>query len=95
MASGAKFEKIPARSKPFALAFQEAVDELESITASEKAQSVPYLKIWEIDPGSGKPKNPGKEKSIPKRPLSSQLVEPPHFGAPAGNAAYRERPDVS
>lgn len=94
MTSGAKFERIPAGNKPFASAFQEAVDELERITPSEKAMSVPFLKIWEIDPSSGMPRNPGSEKSIPKRPLSSQLVEPPKFGA-SSDVIFRERPDVS
>jgi len=93
--SSPKFKKMPADDKPFARAFQEAVSELERITPADKGQCVPFLKIWQIQPESGKPFYPD-ESGLPKRPLSSQMVEPPLFGVSTDAVVrFRERPAVS
>jgi hypothetical protein len=96
----AVFEDLKDK-KPFLAIAQAAVDELESITPVEKAQAVPYVRIWRIDPATGKPVSPDKAPNDgkPIRPLSAMLAEPPRFGAPIyGDGAddrFRERPPVS
>lgn len=88
----------PTGSKPFALGSQGAVDLLESIMPSDKAQAVPYVLIWEIDPATGKSMHPVSESDpSPKRPLSIIYVEPAKFGSVVNdpNLRFRERPPVS
>ena len=57
--------------------------ELASITAIDKAESVPYLKIWRVGP-DGSPVDP--DPNDPNQPLTSKtvsttLIEPPSFGS--------------
>lgn len=63
-----------------------AVDVMESMTPADIAQSVPWIRIWEIG-RDGKPKHPD-------RPMSFQFAEPPAFGA-SSDGAFMERPKVS
>lgn len=86
----------PTGSKPFGLNSQGAVDLLESIMPADKAQSVPHVLIWEIDPTTGKAMHANKDGS-PKRPLSVIYAEPAKFGSIVNdpNLRFRERPPVS
>jgi len=82
--------------KPFALVSQAAVELLEGILPAEKAQSVPYILIWQIDPSTGKAKNSPLSNGYSEFPLSLAYVEPPKFGAQVGaEFRFRERPPVS
>jgi len=88
--------------KPFPLSSQGAIDLLEGIMPAEKAQAVPYVSIWEINPETGAPKHPrGSDYSIPNRPLTMMCVEQPKFGSTVqkdkkdGEVRFRERPPVS
>lgn len=87
----AEFVQQVASESAFLNTSQEVVDLLESITPAEKAQAVPYAKIWRIDPIT--------EAPLKKIPLSVQLVTPPSFGASITDsqevARYKERPPVS
>lgn len=89
-------EDKPTGSKPFALNSQQAVELLESILPAEKAQAVPYVLIWEIDPTSGKAKH-ARQDGSPKSPISLAYVTPPRFGNTLENPdqRFRERPPVS
>lgn len=86
----------PTGSKPFVPSSQGAVDQLESIMPSDKAQSVPYVLLWEIDATTGKAMHARADGS-PKRPLSIVYVEPAKFGSSVNDPSlrFRERPPVS
>lgn len=59
---------------------QDAFALLESITATDKAQSQPYVKIWRVKP-DGSPFDPDPTApDQPARSVSMVLVEPPQFG---------------
>jgi hypothetical protein len=92
----AQFQDIPADRQPFLRVVQDAVTLLESVTAAEKAQAVPYLLIWQVDPNTGLPVNASAD-GTPRAPLSLRLVEPPRFGSSVDghDVRYRERPPVS
>lgn len=91
----AAFQDLDDSSKPFLSVDQGAVDLLESISAVDKAQSVPLVRIWQVDPKTGDPVR-GKDGE-PSGPLTIQSVEPPSFGqsADSDSVRYRERPPVS
>lgn len=91
-----KFTVMGVNDKPFSPGSQAAVDLLESITPADKAQAVPYVMMWEINPSTGKAMHPNSDGS-PKRPISVVYVEPPKFGSHSINpdATFRERPPVS
>lgn len=99
-----KFEPFPPDTaatadkpaRPFVAITQDAVDLLEAITPAEKAQAVPYLRMWQVDPASGEPVHKD-ENNNPKAPLSLLFAEPPRFGQSFGDASTRflERPGVS
>lgn len=100
MAGDFKFEKIPADgkdSKPFLAISQRAIEELESITAADKAQAVPFVRIWQIDADTGKPVHEfPKDSGKPASPITNQTASPPRFGLPSdGEDRFRERPPVS
>lgn len=77
-------EFLDFTGRAFLTATPAAVAELESITAMDKAQAVPYLRIFEID-------RQGKRTS--QQPLSVKFMEPPQFGESVDR--YAERPVVS
>jgi hypothetical protein len=67
---------------------------LESITAADKAQSVPVVEIWRIDPTTGQPIF--GSGGIPRYPLTLSAISPPLFGASIdSHSELRERPDAS
>jgi len=88
--------QLAESESPFTKVTQESVRMLESITPAEKGQSVPYLKIWQINPFTGKPVHMDQAE-LPKNPLSIKLVQPPTFGMPVNSTGFemRERPPVS
>lgn len=94
----AEFNQIPEdpKSSPFLKISQDAITLLESLTPAEKGQAVPYVKIWEIDPGTGKPVG-GDKNGEPNSSISFDLVRVPLFGASVKDNAerFRERPPVS
>lgn len=73
---------------------QATVSLLEGITASDKAQAVPYIEIWRVkDDGTPLHATP---KGKPAAPLNLQWAAPPKFGASLGpHERFRERPPVS
>lgn len=71
---------------------QAAISLLESLTPQEKAHLVPYLRIWRVDPTTGKPRWAGEDDSKPLSPLTLDLTSPPPFGQPV---ALAERPPAS
>jgi hypothetical protein len=72
---------------------QSAISLMESLTAQEKAHIVPYLRIWRVDPRTGKPRWGAKDdETKPVLPLTLQFTEPPSFGEPVRHA---ERPPAS
>lgn len=83
-------------TKPFLSISQDSVSMLEGITSAEKALSVPLVRIWEVDPNTGKPAH-ADSNGNPKLPLSVKFNSPPRFGESLDNDAerYRERPGVS
>lgn len=82
-------------SKPTEPQSQAALDALESISASDKAQAVPYALLWEIDPMTGDAMHSIEgDKSRSRRPLSIVMIEPPSFGASV-DTKFRERPPAS
>lgn len=87
-----KFNEMGQTTRPYLSISQDTVDLLERITPAEKAQAVPYLKIWRIDPATGEPVH-GRD-GIPTGPLSSAVLTPPSFGAGA-DVRRRESPPVS
>lgn len=88
------FQRADKDQRAYFLANQEAVGLLEQITALEKGQAVPYIKIWQIEPGTGKPVNVAEDGVTPKAPLTLKSIEPPRFGA-TSDIQFRERPPVS
>lgn len=78
---------------PFVRCNQDAISLLEGITSAEKAQSVPYIKIWQINPNTGEPIRKNSDGS-PSYPLSLQFSKPPSFGLSV-DTRFRERPNVS
>lgn len=72
---------------------QAAVDLLGGITAAEKAQAVPYIKLWQVK-ADGTPVHKDKNNQ-PTAPISLLLVQPPAFGATVEGRFYTERPPVS
>ena len=91
---------IATSDSPFLKITQDSIMILEGITAAEKAQAVPYLKIWQIDPTTGKPAFPNSsDPNSPAYPFSTVFVEPPRFGSQIQNVQdgpeFRERPPVS
>ena len=89
-----RFQPFPAGGdRPFLSISQDVIDVLESISAAEKAQAVPHVRIWQVDPVTGAPVH-ADEGGRPTRALSNQLSEPAAFGRP-GDAQFRERPPVS
>jgi hypothetical protein len=90
-----QFDDLPATSRPFLSISQDVIDVLESVTAAEKAQAVPLMRIWRIDPRTGDPVH-GRD-GVPSAPLSNKMVEPPMFGATLDSPEirFRERPPVS
>lgn len=82
------------KSGPFNSSSQLAINLLESITPVDKAQAVPYVSIWEINPATGKAMHPNKD-GRPVRPLSTTLWETPAFGSSISGVTFRERPPVS
>lgn len=90
----AEFQEFEQDDKPFLSVDQGAVDLLEQISAADKAQAVPFVRIWQIDPKTGQPVR-GKD-GVPSSPLTIQSVTPPTFGALVGDdIRFRERPPVS
>lgn len=91
-----KFTVMGENDKPFSPGSQAAVDLLESITPADKAQAVPYVMMWEVNPSTGQAMHANTDGS-PKRPISVVYVEPPKFGSHSINpdATFRERPPVS
>lgn len=87
-----QFQDMGTATRPFLAISQNTVDLLERITSAEKAQAVPYMKMWRIKPESGEPVH-GKD-GVPTGPLSTTLVLPPSFGVGA-DIRFRERPPVS
>ncbi len=93
-----KFLIMGDGDRPFPLSSQKAVDLLEGIMPAEKAQAVPFVLIWEIDPKTGEPRHKNPQTGLPRRPLSLITVEPPKFGAAIQKSEsnrFRERPPVS
>lgn len=88
------FKQLAEGQRAYFPANQESVSLLEGITAVEKALAVPYVRIWQVKPGSGAPVHPDDGGTSPRRPLSLAMVEPPRFGSPA-DVNFRERPPVS
>lgn len=88
-----KFLIMGDADKPFPLSSQKAVELLEGIMPAEKAQAVPFVLIWEIDPKTGEPRHKNPDTGGPRRPLSLITVEPPKFGT--ATSRFRERPSVS
>jgi hypothetical protein len=82
--------------KPFYACSQKAIELLEGITPAEKAQAVPYVTMWEIDPSTGKAMHANSDGS-PRHPLNMTWVEPPKFGRSlsSANERFRDRPPVS
>lgn len=72
---------------------QDAVDLLSSITAAEKASSVPYIKLWAVK-ADGSPVH-ADSNGDPSAPISLLLVQPPAFGSPVDGRFFTERPPVS
>lgn len=94
MADGS-FTVMADTDKPFTPANQSCVNLLESIVPAEKAQAVPKVLIWEVNPDTGLAMRDRGDGS-PKAPLSLNFVAPPRFGGPVNpDFRYRERPPVS
>lgn len=71
-----------------------AVDLLGSITAADKASSIPYVNIWQID-DKGQPVHPDQDGK-PIQSIMIQTIEPPSFGRSVDQFdIFRERPPVS
>ena len=96
MADNGSFTVLGEDDKPFSPASKSAVDLLESIMAADKAQAVPRVLIWEIDPTTGKALR-DRGDGFAKVPLTVQTVTPPKFGASIDDKEFRfrERPPVS
>lgn len=98
----AKFEPIEDKGNPgegtglFYHVNQKAIEHLERLTAKDKAFTVPYLRMWQVDPRTGRPAFPDIPNSPnqPKRPITLQAIEPPAFGSPT-DLSFRERPVFS
>lgn len=102
MADGSTYKDLGPDGKHYTIASPEAVDLLESIMPADKAQAVPYVLLWEIDPVTGQAAHPSDQQTgIPKKPLSVLLVSPPAFGASLSGGKdedvrrFRERAPVS
>lgn len=93
---GQVFERLTGTDdRPHVPFSQGAVDQLESITAAEKAQAVPYVRIWQVDAATGQPTHAHPDnESEPLAPLNLQLSAPPVFGSSVVDR-LRERPPVS
>jgi len=79
----ADFQQMQATDYPWLPRNQDAFTLLESITAVDKAQSQPYIKIWQVTP-AGKPVHPDPNDSTQpdsSRTISNFLVQPPNFGS--------------
>jgi hypothetical protein len=83
------------QNKPFIQISQNTVSLLESITASEKAQAVPLLKIWEIDPFTGRALGQTDADGNPLQSVTLDLVRPASFGSSVDELRFRERPPAS
>lgn len=96
MADNGSFTVLGENDKPFSPASKSAVDLLESIMPADKAQAVPRVLIWEIDPNTGKAMR-DRGDGFAKVPLSVQTISPPKFGASIDDKEFRfrERPAVS
>lgn len=89
-------EAIATNSGTFDAMGQGAIAMLESITAADKAQSVPNIEIWQIDPNTGLPIYSVGSQNEPKYPLTLSSIIPPNFGSSVDNdIELRERPDAS
>lgn len=98
--SNAKFQQLGSLSSGsdghrFFFQNPDGFAELSHITAVEKAQSVPYLKIWRVkadgkpvDPDPNDPNEPDSAKTV-----STILMSPPTFGSSTDR--YPERAAVS
>jgi hypothetical protein len=56
---------------------------LETITATDKALAVPYIKIWQVT-NAGKPVHPdpnNKNAPDPSKSITNLLIQPPTFGS--------------
>lgn len=93
---GLVFERLTGEDDRAFIPFsQGAIDQLEGITAADKAQAVPYVRIWQVDASTGEPINANPDfPSDPIAPLNLQLAAPPRFGA-SQDERFRERPPVS
>ncbi len=93
---GQVFERLVGEDdRAFVPFSQTAIEHLENITAAEKAQAVPYVRIWQVDPGTGEPINANPDApSEPIAPLNIQLAGPARFGSSV-DEHYRDRPPVS
>jgi hypothetical protein len=96
----AEFQKLgtdakDSKGKKFFFQNPAAFNELASITAVDKAQSVPYLKIWQVNQ-DGTPVFPdsrSKNQPDPTKTVSSVMITPPSFGETLSR--YPERPPAS
>lgn len=91
---GSTYVDMDDDAKPFAPGSKKAVELLESILPAEKAQAVPYVRIWEINPDTGRPHHESAP-GVPRSPLSLTTVDPPRFGQSVGENRFPERPPVS
>src|SRR5690606_8017238 len=90
------FERLTGNDdRPYVPFSQTAIEQLEWITATEKAQAVPYVRIWQVDARTGMPVNGRQDDpSEPVAPLNLQTTAPPVFGSSAVDR-LRDRPPVS
>lgn len=91
----AAFQTMPPSGRPFLSFDQGAIDILEGISSAEKAQAVPFVRMWQVNPKTGDPVH-GKD-GVPTGPLSLESVSPPAFGRSLDDPSqrFRERPPVS
>lgn len=92
----AEFQQPAPDDKPFLDIGQDAIDVLERITPAEKAQAVPHVRLWWLNPEDGTPVHKDANGN-PSAPLSLQLNTPPRFGEAldGDRDRFRERPPVS
>jgi hypothetical protein len=88
------FIELSEEDKPFVRSNQSIVDLLEGITSAEKAQAVPFIRLWQISPEDGLPVNRNSD-GAPAAPLSLHFSRPPAFGSSVDQDRFRERPNVS
>lgn len=87
------FEKMGDNDRAYFPRNKDTYKLLNGITAVDKAQSQPYVKIWRVKT-DGSPVNADKnDASRPANPITLLTVTPPSFGKSVGR--YPERPAVS